>query len=93
MDSHEIEQIFADEYLNFQVSLSKLNSLVLELHDITSDYDEIKLEFANIVKTRSYSARAVSSLLQKQLDIIIRMTDVNKEIAAILSDPAKASEE
>ena len=93
MDSHEVEQIFADEYLDFQVSLSKLNSLVLELHDVTQDYDIIKSEFADIVKTRSYSARNVSSLLQKQLDIIVRTTDINREIAAILSDPTKASEE
>jgi DNA-binding NarL/FixJ family response regulator len=84
MNSVDIEKIFQEEYVSFTRNVSVLESLVTEVKDVAHSYDSLKQSFAQIVKSNSYNAESLKDLLEKHLSIIVRLTDINKQIADIL---------
>jgi hypothetical protein len=84
MNSVDIEKIFQEEYASFNRNISVLESLVTEVKDVAHSYDSLKQSFTQMVKLNSYNAESLKDLLEKHLSIIVRLTDINKQIADIL---------
>jgi len=84
VDSIDIERIFQEEYSSFLSNVSVLDSLVIEVKDVSHSYDSIKKAFTEMVKTKNYNAESLKDILEKHLAIIVRLTDINKQIADIL---------
>ena len=84
MNSVDIEKIFQEEYYSFNRNISVLESLVTEVKDVAHSYDSLKQSFTQMVKLNSYNAESLKDLLEKHLSIIVRLTDINKQIADIL---------
>jgi DNA-binding NarL/FixJ family response regulator len=84
MNSVDIEKIFQEEYASFNRNISVLESLVTEVKDVAHSYDSLKQSFTQMVKSNSYNAESLKDLLEKHLSIIVRLTDINKQIADIL---------
>ena len=84
MNSVDIEKIFQEEYYSFNRNISVLESLVTEVKDVAHSYDSLKQSFTQMVKSNSYNAESLKDLLEKHLSIIVRLTDINKQIADIL---------
>lgn len=84
MDNHEIERIFSEEYKNFHNSVSNLDSLITELQDLGHAYSKLKDSFSHMVKNKNYTSQTIKDILELHLSLVVRMTDINKEISDIL---------
>jgi len=84
MDKHDIENIFSQEYTKFYSSLSLLDSLIMELQDVSQSYFKLKDSLSLIVKNKNYTSDAIKDILELHLSLVVRITDINKEISDIL---------
>lgn len=84
MDKHEIESIFSQEYTKFYHSVSTLNSLIIELQDVSQAYSKLKDSFSSMIKNKAYTSDSIKDILELHLSLVVRITDINKEISDIL---------
>lgn len=84
MDNKEIEKIFSEEYTKFHNSVSTLDSLVMELQDVSQAYNKLKDSFSFMVKNKNYNSDTIKDILELHLSLVVRMTDINKQISDIL---------
>jgi hypothetical protein len=81
----DIEQIFQEELTNYNNNYSDLSSLILEFKDIYSNYIELKDQFKTLITPSNFNQHDLAVLLQKHIDIVSHINQINKEIANIFS--------
>lgn len=80
-----IDQIFQEELSKYNNNYLDFTSLMLEFKDVYSDYLKLKDQFKNLVIPGNFNQHDLAVLLQKHIDIVSHINEINREIADIFS--------
>ena len=89
----DIEQIFQEEVNNYNSQYREISSLVLEFGDLYSKYIDLRDQFKLIVIPNNFNQHDFSILLQKHIDIVTQISNINKSIADIFHSFSSNSKE
>jgi len=81
----DIEQIFQEELDKYNDNYKDISSLVLEFKDVYSHYLELREQFKKLITPGNFNQHDLAVLLQKHIDIVSHINDINREIANIFS--------
>jgi len=81
----DIEQIFQEELTNYNNNYADVSSLILEFKDVYSHYLQLKDQFEILVTPGNFNQHDLAVLLQKHIDIVSHINEINKEIANIFT--------
>lgn len=81
----DIEQIFQEELTNYNNNYADVSSLILEFKDVYSHYLELRDHFKTLVTPGNFNQHDLAVLLQKHIDIVSHINEINKEIANIFT--------
>lgn len=56
----------------------------MELQDVSQSYSKLKDSLSSIVRNKNYTSDAIKDILELHLSLVVRITDINKEISDIL---------
>lgn len=89
----DIEQIFQEELTNYNNNYADISSLVLEFKDVYSHYLVLRDQFKTLVTPGNFNQHDLAILLQKHIDIVSHINEINKEMANIFSSFSSNSKE
>jgi hypothetical protein len=89
----DIEQIFQQELTNYNNNYADISSLVLEFKDVYSNYLVLRDQFKSLITPGNFNQHDLAVLLQKHIDIVSHINDINKEMANIFSSFSSNSKE
>jgi hypothetical protein len=89
----DIEQIFQQELTNYNNNYADISSLVLEFKDVYSNYLVLRDQFKSLITPGNFNQHDLAVLLQKHIDIVSHINDINKEIANVFSSFSSNSKE
>jgi hypothetical protein len=85
MLAEHIENIFQEELKNFDHTLSKVDSLLMEFKDVNSKYIHLRSLFAQFINDKSFTKEKTAELLKVHLDIINHLNEINRELLSTIS--------
>lgn len=81
----DIEQIFQEELTNYNNNYADVTSLILEFKNVYFHCLELRDQLKTLVAPGNFNQHDLAILLQKHIDIVSHINEINKEIANIFT--------